>query len=65
MSREWHFYLEDMRHACEKVQRYLADQNRQAFFKNECVFDAVLRNLEIIGEAAKGLDSERGNAQKA
>lgn len=39
--------------APRKVVRYTAGMNAQAFFSDEMVVDAVVRNLEIIGEAAK------------
>lgn len=53
MSREWRFYLEDMREACEKVLRYVGGMTFEQFVQDEKTFDAVVRNLEILGEAAK------------
>ena len=58
MSREHRFFLEDMRHACEKVLRYARPLTREQFVAQEQVFDAVMRNLEIIGEAAKHIPPE-------
>ena len=41
-----------MLEACEKVMRY-EGVDFHAFVRNELVYDAVLRNLEVLGEAAK------------
>ena len=53
MSREYRFYLKDMSQACDKVMRFSRGLNRDQFFLKEETFDAVMRNLEIIGEASK------------
>lgn len=45
-------YLEHMRQAIGRIQRYLADIDRTGFLANEEKQDAVIRNLEVIGEAA-------------
>ena len=41
-----------MLEACEKVMRS-EGLDFHAFVRNELVYDAVLRNLEVLGEAAK------------
>ena len=53
MSREYRFFIEDMRRACDKVIRYTHGLTREQFVADEKTFDAVMRDLEIIGEAAK------------
>ena len=58
MSRDWTFFLEDILEAANKVIRYTNGMTLEAFRTNELVFDAVVRNLEIIGEAAKHLPTE-------
>lgn len=55
MSRDTGLLLEDMIRACEKIGRYLADRPRVEFESDEQAFDATLKNLEVIGEAAKRL----------
>jgi uncharacterized protein with HEPN domain len=45
-------YLEHIRQAIDRIERYLADIGHAAFLSNEEKQDAVIRNLEIIGEAA-------------
>jgi uncharacterized protein with HEPN domain len=53
VSRDEALYIEDMVQACEKIVRFTAGLDYGAFVKDERTHDAVLRNLEIIGEAAK------------
>ena len=38
--------------AIERIGRYTADMDQAAFLANELVQDAVVRNIEILGEAA-------------
>ncbi|SHF49697.1 Uncharacterized conserved protein, contains HEPN domain [Modicisalibacter ilicicola DSM 19980] len=45
-------YLEHIQQAIDRIRRYLADIDYSAFLANEEKQDAVIRNLEIIGEAA-------------
>lgn len=50
--------LDRLRHiidAIEKIDRYLNDVDLEKFFEDEVKVDAVVRNLEIIGEAAVSL----------
>lgn len=51
-EREWRFYLNDMPRFAEKVQTYSADLDQAAFERDGLKYDAILRNLELIGEAA-------------
>jgi uncharacterized protein with HEPN domain len=45
-------YLEHIQQASTRIQKYLSDVDRAAFLVNEEKQDAVIRNLEIIGEAS-------------
>lgn len=58
MSRDWKLYLDDIREACERVGRYVQEMEKTSFLSDEKTYDAVLRNLEVIGEAAKYLPEE-------
>lgn len=58
MSRSWKLFLEDMQQASEKVLRFTKGLDLKTFTGQEMAYDAVLRNLEIIGEAAKGIPSQ-------
>ncbi|WP_446010458.1 HepT-like ribonuclease domain-containing protein [Candidatus Electrothrix sp.] len=63
MYRDWKVYIEDIITAIEKIERYTCTQNQELFLNNEEKQDAVIRNLEIIGEAAgKVPDSIREKA---
>ena len=50
--REWRFYIDDMIAFTEKALTYTAGMDQRAFVANALVYDATLRNLELIGEAA-------------
>jgi len=58
MPRDYRVYLEDILLAIAKVQRYTHGLSREAFGADEKTVDAVVRNLEVIGEAAKRLPAE-------
>jgi uncharacterized protein with HEPN domain len=53
LSRDWRLYWNDMRDSAAKIARFTAGMDQISFTANELVRDAVLRNLEVIGEAAK------------
>ncbi len=50
-------YLEHIADAIAKVEQYTAD-GRDAFMADDKTQDAVVRNLEIIGEATKRLSED-------
>lgn len=58
MSRSWRLFLEDMVGASDRVLRYANGKELPAFVADEMAYDAVLRNLQIIGEAAKSIPAE-------
>ena len=58
MSRSWELFLRDMLEAARKVIRYTADRQVEDFVADEMAYDATLRNLEILGEAAKCIPEE-------
>lgn len=58
MSRDHRLFLEDIREGCEKILRYTHGLTFKQFQTDEKTFDAVVRNLEIIGEAVKRLPQE-------
>lgn len=65
MSRDLQMFLDDMRDGCHKIISYTQGMSRQEFFSNALVYDATLRNIEIIGEAAKHIpDSIRAQLPK-
>lgn len=58
MSRDWRLYWDGIIACCEKILLYTAGLDRAAFEKDGKTVDAVARNLEIIGEAAKKLPAD-------
>lgn len=58
MSRDYRLFLDDIKIACQKVLRYTGDMNYEQFINDEKTYDAVVRNLEVIGEAAKKIPDE-------
>jgi uncharacterized protein with HEPN domain len=53
VSRDWRQYLDDIRVSCSKIIRFTQGMSLADFRSDEKTYDAVLRNLEVIGEAAK------------
>ncbi len=51
-SRAWAFYVEDMISFAINVQTYTEALNQKEFEISKLNYDATLRNLELIGEAA-------------
>ena len=51
--REWRFYIQHMIGFAEKCQSYTSGMNQPPFLASGITFDATLRNLELIGEAAR------------
>jgi uncharacterized protein with HEPN domain len=53
--RETPLLVEDIWEAIEKIERYVAGLDHDNFIKDDKTIDSVVRNLEIIGEAANRL----------
>ena len=54
MTKDPRVYLAHILECVERVERFTAD-GRERFLRDAMVQDAVLRNFEVIGEAAKRL----------
>lgn len=52
LQREWHFYVDDMIGFCRKVLEYTINLDHGTFSASGLNYDATLRNMELIGEAA-------------
>ena len=50
--REWRFYIDDMIGFAEKVIAYTQGLDQDGFVRSGLNYDATVRNLELIGEAA-------------
>jgi len=58
MSRDETMYLSDIAKSCEKVSRFTAGLTQSDLKADEKTYDAVVRNLEILGEAAKHISDD-------
>jgi uncharacterized protein with HEPN domain len=54
-GRDWKMRVQDILDAVGKIKRYTAGLNLEAFLQDDKTIDAVIRNLEIIGEAASNI----------
>lgn len=52
LPRTWRFYIDDMLEFAHKVLDYTKGYDQVEFERNRLHYDATLRNLELIGEAA-------------
>jgi uncharacterized protein with HEPN domain len=59
MSKRGDFeLLSDIHEAIKRITDYLTDMSREKFYKDTRTQDAVVRNLEIIGEASKNISKQ-------
>ena len=56
MTKDPRVYLAHIMECIQKIERFTAD-GKNRFLGDAMVQDAVLRNFEVIGEAAKRLDN--------
>ena len=61
MKRDVRVYLKDIFEAIEKIQEYTKGSSEKDFCGNTQMQDAVLRRLEIIGEAVKHIPQKIRN----
>jgi uncharacterized protein with HEPN domain len=52
-KRDPNLLLEDISAAIEKIERFIIGMDKGSFMADDKTIDAVVRNLEIIGEAAR------------
>ena len=58
MPRDSRVYLEDILGAIARIRRYTRGLSKDAFAADDKTVDAVVRNLEVIGEAVKRLPAD-------
>ncbi len=51
-------YLEDMLQAIDRIEEYLTGLDFSKFKQTYIVVDAIIRNFEILGEAAKNIPAD-------
>ena len=57
-KRDADLLLEDIRSAMARIERYTSGMAREQFLADEKTIDAVVRNLEVIGEAVRWLPDD-------
>jgi uncharacterized protein with HEPN domain len=57
-KREYQLYLQDILDCIDKIETYTTGMSFEAFDKDAKTIDAVVRNIEIIGEAARNIPKD-------
>ena len=58
MPRDYKVSVDDNLEAIAKIKRFTVGFDSKTFSDDEKTFDAVIRNLEVIGEAVKKIPEE-------
>jgi uncharacterized protein with HEPN domain len=58
VSRDFRLFLEGIVEACRKIGLYIEGHSKESLVANEMAYDAVIRNLEVLGEATKHLPED-------
>ena len=56
--RDWRLYVEDMLDFAQQAVSYTHGMDQQAFIADRLTYDATLRNIELIGEAASRIPAQ-------
>jgi len=51
-------FIQDIKEAIKRINAYISGMDYKEFLKDKKTQDAVVRNLEIIGEATKNISEE-------
>ena len=65
MSRNLKLYLSDILKSIDKIERYTKGMSYEQLVADELTYDAVVYNLQIIGEAVKNIPQEIRNLYPA
>ena len=57
-EREWKLFLHDAEKSINRIIEYTEGMGKERFFQDYKTFDAVMRNLTIIGEAIKHIPQD-------
>ena len=58
MSRDYKIFLKDILQSMESIEEYVNNMDFDEFKADQKTVDAVVRNIEIIGEATKQIPLE-------
>lgn len=57
-NRDTSLLIDDMLQSAQKIRQYTKEHNYNAFLADDRTIGAVVRNFEIIGEAANRIDPD-------
>ena len=57
-ERRWQIRIEHILEAINKIERYTAGLSEEAFANQDMAVDAVIRNFQVIGEAARHIPDD-------
>jgi len=55
MKRDYKLFIQDIIDSINQIQEYIKNVTEEVFMKNIQLQDAVIRRIEIIGEASKNI----------
>ncbi|HAX62135.1 MAG TPA: hypothetical protein DCX95_06260 [Elusimicrobia bacterium] len=58
MKKDVSFYIKDILECINKIEEYTKDKEKDIFYNDPELQDAVVRRIEIIGEATKHIPDE-------
>ena len=58
MSRQHELYIEDILNSIESIEKYRQNNPEKRLGSENILTDAVIKNLEVIGEAVKNLPDD-------
>ncbi len=58
MKKDNLVYIEDILKSCNQIAVYITNVKYEELIENQMMVDAIIRNIEVIGEAANKLDDE-------
>ncbi len=58
MNRDYKLFINDILNAINAIFKFISDMNFDEFVKDDKTSSAVIRKLEVIGEATKNLPEE-------
>ena len=62
-TRDWRLYVRDMIGFAERAISYIEEMDQEGFLSDNRTYDAVLRNVELIGEAATHIPDDIRDSQ--
>ena len=55
MKRDYKLYIQDIKDSIKQIEEYTKNISEEDFKKDKLIQDAVIRRLEIIGEASRNI----------